>query len=229
MNQAYSFKQKCERSELALRAFQRKMMYTENVTPTSSRPVTNVPSEPNACDGGPTKEWSYSIQDQSVEDKPTYQCISCSMTFDSSEEIQTHLTEDLCAIECEEKPLPDDSDADDDINDLQDENVSLVADEEATVHLINDIGKATPNKPKFVCENCNASFAMQHSLNMHRDSKKCVEQTFECDICKRVYSTKRNIRRHIYRMHRVEKKRKLPKNANQEKKYKCTQCPKGKP
>lgn len=229
MNQAYSFKQKCERSELALRAFQRKMMCSKDVIPTNSRPVTNVTSKPKACDGGPIKQLSYSIQDQGTDVKPMYQCINCWVTFDSSKETQTHLSEDLCAIECGEKPLPDETDADDDIDNLQGENVSLMADGERSIHSQNDVINATATDPKFVCENCKASFAMQHSLNVHRNSKKCVEQTFECDICKRIYSTKRNIRRHIHRMHRVEKKRKLPKDANREKKYKCTQCPKGKP
>lgn len=235
MNQAYSFKQKCERSELALRAFHRRMQRTETEAPTTSRPVMNVVSIESTAHIKlkPAKQLSYLIQDQITDgsSKPNYQCMNCWMTFDTSAEIETHLLEDICAIECPEKSPIDDIDADYDIDDSGDVHDSPVAIEENISQLKSDVDEET-NKPawppRYICENCKKSFLSQHALNTHTDSKKCYEQTFECDICKHTYATKRNIRRHIHRQHRVEKIRKNAKGtANQDKKYKCAQCPKG--
>lgn len=239
MNQAYSFKQKCERSELALRAFQRKMMHTKDVNSTNNRSVTTVvslnrpadiESKPVPFDGKPSfKQFSYSVQDQITDSsgKPIYQCANCWMTFDSNKEIETHLLGDLCVAEYSEKSLPDDVDVDYDTENLQDNNECQTTEKKEKPNVMCNVNEAMGSKPKFICENCNASFAMQHSLNVHRNSKKCLEQTFECDICKHVFSTKRNIRRHIHRMHLYEKIRKNAKDPAHEKKYKCSQCSKG--
>lgn len=240
MNQAYSFKQKCERSELALRAFQRKIRRAEDAIPTTSRPVANIvsiesiadiKSRPANDDRIPAKQFSYLIQDQFADGsgKPTYQCMNCWITFDTVVDIETHVLDDFCTGTEAEKPLANDLNDDYDVDQSQDNNDSPMTDEEKVCSSANDVEEVTKSVPKLVCDNCNASFAMQHLLNVHRDSKKCVDQTLECDICKHVFTTKRNIRRHIHRMHRVERVRKNAKTANQEKKYKCTHCTKGIP
>lgn len=206
--------------------------------PTTSRPVANIVSIESIADiksrpvnDGkiPAKQFSYLIQDQFADGsgKSIYQCMNCWITFDTIEEIETHLLEDFCTGTEAEKPLANDVDDDYDVDHSRDNNDFPITDEEKNCNSANDVDEVVKSVPKFVCENCNASFTMQHLLNVHRDSKKCVDQTFECDICKHVFTTKRNIRRHIHRMHRVEKVRKNAKSANQEKKYKCTHCPKG--
>lgn len=239
MNQAYSFKQKCERSELALRAFQRKVMYTENAVPSTSRSVTNIvcidaiadtQSKPITCDAKPPKQLSYLIQEQITDSsgKPIYQCMNCWMTFDASTEIEMHLLEDLCAAG-PNKALPDDMDADYDLDNPPDDDDSPFGANEATSFKLSpkDVVKATACDSGIICENCDVSFGTQHALNEHQKWKNCIFQSFECDICKNVYSTRRNISRHIHRMHRMPRVRKNAKNTSEEKKFKCTQCPKG--
>lgn len=238
MNQAYSFKQKCERSELALRAFQRKVLLTEHAVPSTSRSVTNImcidgiadaASKTLTCDVKPAKQLSYLIQEQITDSsgKAIYQCMNCWMTFDASSEVEMHLLEDLCAAGLN-KALPDDMDADYDFDNLQDDNDSAAADEVTSLKLApKDVDKAPACESRIVCEICGVSFATQHALNEHRKWKNCKYQSFECDICKNVYSTRRNIMRHIHRMHRVPRIRKAAKETSAEKKYKCAQCPKG--
>lgn len=95
---------------------------------------------------------------------------------------------------------------------------------------------------KFYCSHCNAVFAKQLSLNIHFNSKKCMQQTFECDICNRIFAKKKNLYLHI-KTHsnkpelscttcKVAFKEKqqfqlhMKDQHPNEKKYKCTFCPK---
>lgn len=95
---------------------------------------------------------------------------------------------------------------------------------------------------KFYCSRCNAVFAKQLSLNIHFNSKKCLQQTFECDICHRVFAKKKNLALHIKthtnqpelsctackaafkekQQYQVHMKSQHPN----ERKYRCTICPK---
>lgn len=244
MSQAYSFKQKCERSELTLRAFQRKMTHTENVIAGHSRSVTNIVSinsiatvtadiESNLTvfDKKPANQLSYLVQDQINDDhtKPIYQCLNCWITFDSGAEIESHLLNDLCAAaKCSPRTKMPNDDTDDKCNatmndgidDLQDNNYGVMVLVEGT-HV-----DAKASSSKFVCSHCNASFAVQRSLTKHCNAQKCLTETLQCDICHRVFTTKRNIRRHMHRMHRFKK---IRKNAAESEKHKCTECPKGFP
>lgn len=232
MNQAYSFKQKCERSEMALRAFRRKVLDSNDSTPTTSRPATNIVSIETASGRSKfAKQISYLIQDRIIDgdNKPTHQCVNCWATFDTSAEIERHLMDDICVSNSAEKSPSDDIDGDYDIDDTHD---SPGADELSELNLTNltnqnFIAVANQSESKFVCDNCKRPFTSQHSLRAHHKWRKCFEQTFECDICGGTYSTKRNIRRHIHRQHRVQKVRKNAKNTSHEKKYKCDECPKG--
>lgn len=213
-------------------------MRTENAVPSTSRSVTNIvcidgiadiKSESFTCDAKPAKQLSYLIQEQITDSsgKTIYQCMNCWMTFDASTEIEMHLLEDLCAAG-PNKALPDDMDADYDLDNPQNDNDSATADEATSLKSApNDVDRATACESRIVCVICGVSFATQHALNEHQKWKNCKYHRFECDICKNVYSTRRNISRHIHRMHRVPRIRKAAKETSEEKKFKCTQCPKG--
>lgn len=265
MNQAYSFKQKCERSELALRSFQGKSVRVDGSGTSNCRLMTNfvsvesdepIKSKSPHGHGKRIKKVSYLVQERFANDdddddddgediserKPVYQCINCPKKFESTTEIERHALEGNCT-NCKrdssnnfdfDDGSPDlraDSDDNDEDDDHDNDDHNPIDEEKLFSIPLNDVPAALVQPEKkslFVCENCNRSFIQAHQLNVHRDSKKCIDQIFECDICKHVFSTKRNIRRHIHRQHRIEKRRrKNAKDPNPQKKYKCELCPKG--
>lgn len=54
-----------------------------------------------------------------------------------------------------------------------------------------------PLPPQFNCCKCGAGFAKEKSLNIHQKSNKCMEKSYECLRCKRVFIRKENLVRHM--------------------------------
>lgn len=84
---------------------------------------------------------------------------------------------------------------------------------------------------KFICSHCKANFSSRRSLRLHVNSQKCMQQTYECEICKKVFIKKRYLIRHLQRMHKmaeeVSEDADNKPNLSHRKKYNCNLCPKG--
>lgn len=105
---------------------------------------------------------------------------------------------------------------------------------EETVVYESDTSALESNDRKVYCSICNAEFATQKSLHIHFNSKKCMQASFECDICGRVFAKKRYLLKHMVTLHcgneadkQKDGKDVLECERLEKKKYKCTICPKG--
>lgn len=100
-----------------------------------------------------------------------------------------------------------------------------IATEEAVMDFIAE------NTLKFVCIHCKANFSSRRSLNLHVNSRKCMQQTYECELCDKVFIKKRYLIRHLQRMHKIAEEKiggaDNKPNLGHRRKYNCNLCPKG--
>lgn len=86
------------------------------------------------------------------------------------------------------------------------------------------------NTLNFVCNNCKASFSSRRSLKLHMNSRKCMQQSYECDSCHKIFIKKRYLIRHFHRMKRETNPsdcRAVDTKIDNRRKYKCHLCAKG--
>lgn len=217
MNHAFAFVQKCERSERALRsllsepilALDSQMQRPSSETPIlTSKEETDTESNSGRCSPN-TQE--YQAEVVASTDHNTNDFDGC-VTESKVEDYLYHNKIELAATE-QIKSTP-----------LKPKTIGS-----ATADAIKDF--IAENTLKFICSHCKASFSSRRSLSLHVNSRKCMQQSYECDICNKVFVKKRNLIRHLQRMHRMmnkdtpeEEPYPLPNNKR---KYKCHLCPKG--
>lgn len=93
----------------------------------------------------------------------------------------------------------------------------------------------------FKCEKCNGTFATKKSLGIHVRYNKCVEKSYECHICKRVFISRRTLTLHMpthldkqfqcdrcdRQFTRKERLKMHLKDHSNDRKHQCPHCPKG--
>lgn len=169
LNQAFAFKQKCERSERRLRSFlEQTESIDEHIVECSSKMV----------------EYKTAVEELSEE-------------YKSNDLIENHSKKD----------------------DLTTNQIKI---KDAITDFVAE------NTLKFICSHCKANFSSGRSLKLHVNSKKCMQQTYECDICKKLFIKKRYLIRHLQRMHKMANEPDNNKQkSNSRSRYGCNLCPKG--
>lgn len=93
----------------------------------------------------------------------------------------------------------------------------------------------------FKCDKCNGTFATKKSLGIHVRYNKCVEKSYECHICKRVFISRRTLTLHMpthldkrfqcdrcdRQFTRKERLKMHLKDHSNDRKHQCPHCPKG--
>lgn len=223
MNHVFAFVQKCERSEKSLRLLLEQAKNVDGQTNPTSNATTTLDSnveadiESNSGQCSPNIE-GYQSEGPSTPSEPNtndidefvtksevdgYSCIN-KIEYSTIEYVQTseHLTAST-PVKCK-------------------------TNRDATSKAINDF--IAENTLKFICNHCKASFSSRRSLNLHENSRKCLQQSYECDICHKVFIKKRYLIRHLQRMHRMlneDAKKDECTSSSSKRKYKCHLCPKG--
>lgn len=216
MNQAYAFKQKCERSETTLLSYIKQMEHV-------SVPENTTKAEPGTWSGDEIEDNDMNerspLHDEAMapesimSEQIIYQCVNCSVEFESNEEIEQH--------NCHVRP----SNA---IVFQHTEAVLAVSFKKADTK--DDDDELNGKMEKFTCNLCNGTFTSQRSLTLHTNSQKCLQRSFECDICQKVFSLKRYLVKHLHRMHQKTDEVKTESEGDEtdaRRKYKCDVCSKG--
>lgn len=215
MNQAFAFKQKCERSEKTLRVYLEQATNTSDQSKaTQTNQIFTIPLNKNylhleADEAGQSTQSHTSVVENSIDEldgngleTEYHQQIA---DYPSAEHI-----ENIQAEEQIESTLID-----------NDESRSTVA--EVVEEFIAE------STLKFFCNHCEATFCSSRSLNMHVNGRKCMQVSYECDVCHKKFVKKRYLIRHLQRMHRMMSETKCTNDSNVDgkRKYKCHLCSKG--
>lgn len=211
MKLVFAFMQKCKRSEKALRALLLEKE-TESIDRDQIHRLTSVATVLTSKEETGSEEY-YSGQ--------------CSMNFGSSQA-------DATPLRCDE-PGTTPKTSEEYLCDNKIEFAAIETVEEQKEPVSMSRSKAigdfiAENTLNFVCNLCKASFSSRRSLNLHVNSRKCIQQTFECDICQKVFIKKRYLIRHLQRMHQMLNEQAHKESCTSEdnkRKYKCHLCPKG--
>lgn len=228
MNLAFAFKQKCARSEKTLRAYleqtceqQEKTAQSSNII-TISLNVSDAKVETNNSDQ-PSDVIEIPIDDMTVCHDDVCECSNC------KSEAETTLLNEY--VDNEEQSI--DYQYSDNIEYIQAEEqiestlVKLDVKKTAVENMVKDF--IAENTMKFICSHCKASFTSRRSLNLHVNGRKCMQLSYECDICHKIFVKKRYLVRHLQRMHRMSEADCADEaKMDNRKKYKCHSCPKGK-
>lgn len=242
MNQAFAFKQKCERSEKTLRSYLQQNNIKHEETPIqiqaqvqtpTIRKISTIPK--NETEKNPSKP---------IECPP--QVLEC-----QTDEVITHhgdISEFSDSVEVTETASHSEfmevENVQHYIDYIQSEEHVESTSKEETIHMevhqrnsdtstTEEVVKdfIAENTLKFICSYCKSSFSSRRSLTLHVNCRKCMQSSYECDICNKIFVKKRYLIRHLQRMHR------MMSDANEEcideskvdnnRKYKCDLCPKG--
>lgn len=144
-----------------------------------------------------------------------FQCVDCTKEFDSNEEIEKHLLS--CVVEGEEE-AKDDLDVDQTMNE-EDQTLSQLLVEEEKFEKTDQSGT-------FRCSHCSATFAKRLSLVFHRNSKRCLNGSVQCENCQRFFATPEKLKCHIQQQHDASGALQKTENVNENRKYKCETCEK---
>lgn len=182
--------------------------------------------------------------DATIVNQRKFACEICSLEF-----VKKDIFDDHCSkIHMQEPFEMLNDDAADSFEEITyehyEETEELNETEEMPTQLKTEINPADealpPNKDtKFYCSRCNASFAKQLSLNIHFNSKKCMQESYECDICNRVFARKKYLLMHM-KLHSnrsstrvvvIDNDKKINKDRvklarSEEKRFECSDCPK---
>lgn len=229
MNQAYSFKQKCERSEATLRSLL--VQIQSNVAECQQEKIDKNTSQCEASESSAAQTQNNKVQsifaqeqiytEISDVDHVIYQCINCSHEFQTNDEFEQHLcsTQEATQITVEQTVAS---------------NCQLDEKKPKIILSFNSVTSDGMNK-KFICSHCKASFSGQRSLNLHVNSKKCLQQSYECDICHKVFVKKNYLIKHLRRMHHMNEssnsqmnEKMVQSSSKDKRKHKCHLCSKGK-
>lgn len=211
MNQAFTFKQKCERSEKTLRSI---LEHTESMKENvkNQHSIESLSKLPEAHLG-------------EVPNLEIYQCIKCSEVFKMKSDIEHHSCDIQQQIEIITAEYIDSIQSDDQTETLLSNNES-----NETKKIVEDF--IAENTLKYNCTYCKATFSSRRSLKLHANSRKCMEKSYECDICRKVFIKKRYLIRHLQRVHQMPSELRSNEGTDEAKmlikrKYKCDLCPKG--
>lgn len=226
MNQAFAFKQKCERSERTLRLYLHQINYETRQVAVQKPNVNPLQYHVETGDGevfesecSTIQQNEYQIQDSTLQ-PDIYHCTSCSSEFNTMLEIERH----IC------KPA-DENLVSNSVADQTESSPQTLSEKTTTENVVMDF--IAENTLNFICSRCNASFSSRRSLSLHFNSRKCLQHSYECDICSKIFIKKRYLIRHLQRMHKMSNElhtKKNTKNTQSEsnkRNFKCHLCPKG--
>lgn len=233
MNQAFAFKQKCERSERTLRTYLEQVKITEDETPKNpcffdeNKVQVEIEVEVDKIE---TESMSFPQQmvECQINDYDTYQKSNSfgettsilqnendnAYQYNKRQEIEVSTVTPVKYVKIKDQPTK-----------------SLVikskSKNNAAQEAVEDF--IAENTLKFVCNNCKASFSSRRSLKLHMNSRKCMQQSYECDTCHKIFIKKRYLIRHFHRMKKESNAsdRTVDGEIDSKRKYKCDLCPKG--
>lgn len=224
MNQAFAFKQKCERSERTLRLY---LEQVENETQNKSlnpresiyfHSTENNGEETTESQSPSLRENECQMDDLAIQ-SDIYHCSNCSMEFRNGLEIESHVCKSAVdKLNCSNS------------KDQTESPMQSTPEKSAAENIVMEF--IAENTLKFICSLCKASFSSRRSLSLHFNSRKCLQQSYECDICHKIFIKKRYLIRHLQRMHKMTNETHTVENTEESKtkskrKYKCHSCPKG--
>lgn len=224
MNQAFAFKQKCERSERTLRLYLEQVEH--DAQKKSSSPKESIYShstennvEETAESQSPSlRENEFQMDDLAIQ-SDIYHCSNCSMEFKNGLEIESHVCKSTvknsnCSNSKDQSESP----------------MQSTPEKSAAENIVMDF--IAENTLKFICSLCKASFSSQRAHSLHFNSQRCLQKSYECDICHKVFIKKRYLIKHLQRMHKMTNEAHTVENTEDSKskskrKYKCHSCLKG--
>lgn len=206
LQRVFLFKQKCEQSDLTLRAYLEKNSSTGATTelPQIGIRIDDVKTvdgtfnyikekqtENNAKiftkENDAIKNLAAQKEELKQDDQPAdqnWQCSFCLTGFDSDARLKLHLLDDHSAIQCKEEIIDEPFTGDEDGCETL-ENVCFINQDELIIK--HEIDEEEP-------------------LDTFVDaSNTSVDASFQCDICKKKFSQKTYIERHIMRCHMPSK------------------------
>lgn len=233
MNHAFAFKQKCERSEKTLRVYLEQAKATNDEIQIKvtqiKRIVTTSPNESDAKweaeeNQIQSAECQSSVLGDQTDDGTLHhgnvcECTNCQTTLqnDCEQNEQQAMdyphAEQIEYIQAEEQ--------------IESTLMKYEANGNGTEEAVKDF--IAENTLKFICSHCKASFSSRRSLKLHENGRKCMQLSYECDICHKIFIKKRYLIRHLQRMHRMtsESEPATVLKVDSKRKYKCHLCPKG--
>lgn len=233
MNQAFAFKQKCERSEETLRQYLQQMHII---------PLQSIEQMVGAAESISIEEVEELEEDEVTYDNDDDEAmeseIVCPHKSEDSEATELEIHSEIYHCANDAKELQTNSEISRHPCSSTIEYITCVTIEDQTSlqskktpaeHLVKDF--IAENTLNFICSRCKASFSGKRSLNLHFNSGKCLEQSFECCVCHKIFIKKRYLLRHLQRMHEIQNKTVESADESKQKnvrKYKCDLCPKGK-
>lgn len=239
MNQAFAFKQKCERSEKTLRSYlqqnnikeektqieiqaQVQTATIQKISTVSKKEVEKSPLERFEC----PPELSESHSDELIIHHG-----DMSECADSVEVTDTKFPGEFMEVENVQHFI-DYIQSEEHVESLNDETIHMEvhqrnSDTSTTEEVVKDF--IAENTLKFICNYCKSSFSCRRSLTLHMNCRKCMQSSYECDICNKIFVKKRYLIRHLQRMHRMMNDVECidESKVDNNRKYKCDLCPKG--
>lgn len=214
MNQAFAFKQKCERSERTLRLYLEQVKSeAHKISPMHRDPIElehSIENVDKKNEDEQRKSASLSTRKKECEDLEI-ESNECHVVYQATDETINHRRVDE-QTESQLKLPP--------------------ANETTTENAVTDF--IAENTLNFICSHCKASFSSRRSLSLHFNSRKCLQRSYECDDCHKIFIKKRYLIRHLQRMHNMQNERSTAKSTAKSKskskdkrKFKCHLCPKG--
>lgn len=226
MNQAFAFKQKCERSERTLRLYLHQINYETRQIAVQKPNVDPLQYHVDTGDGVVFESECSTIQQNecqiqdSIIQPDIYHCTNCSSEFNTMLEIERH----IC------KPA-DENLVYNSVEDQTESSPQPLSEKTMTENVVMDF--IAENTLNFICSRCKASFSSRRSLSLHFNSRKCLQHSYECDICSKIFIKKRYLIRHLQRMHKMSNELHTKKNTkntqskSNKRNFKCHLCPKG--
>lgn len=232
MNQAFAFKQKCTRSETTLLSYLKQLEQNPTVDDIDAHKESQPISSMSWC--GDEME-SHEIEFTETEKSPlhviqeeevvvdsvqsehiVYQCVNCSNEFETNAAVEQHMctAHKIESLQTEQIPMK-----------------SAIKTDSVGDHRVEHDELLDGKVQKFICNHCNGTFTSQRSLTLHVNSKRCLEKSYDCDICQKVFAQKRYLVKHLERMHKKDEETSqndVPGEDDSRKKYKCDVCSKSK-
>lgn len=233
MNQAFAFKQKCERSEKTLRSYL-KQKETQSTTMTRNNDTVPLINENDVHQFEKQKtksiEFLPKVFEKTIDNKINEEVNDSSDAIDESE---INLPNNCMEVENIQQTIEYTTDEQHMEYIQAEEHIETTTrDYNVEKSTANDVVKdfIAENLLKFICDYCKATFSSRRSLTLHVNCRKCQQLSYECDICKKIFIKKRYLIRHLQRMHRMMNDTEFVNESNDEtnsRKYKCHSCPKG--
>lgn len=218
INQAFSFKQKCERSEAMLRSLLPEMI---------SLKVKQKEENASEILGDVTNEFQITLDELAEETHLNEELEERDGTIQfiveqHCEEVGMELTsEEICSTE---------ENTTDNVVYTQLIQIyylnCLNFTKRNALFQINDVSKEISNKTQYYCDHCNAPFVHSKSLKLHLNSKKCFDENVQCEICSKVFVRKCYLLKHMNTEHNSKTEKKVETQHDEKKKYKCDICDK---